>query len=157
LVSPSPVRPKHAKAVTLSGLLVLDRWMTLECSKTTRATGSQQHTGRLRLLRRSQVDAAGLRRRQRCSSCRRSLAQYRQHRPHRYECSDLQDFLAGGTLSCYRPQTLGYRPFLQLPPAYRPRRKCSSWWYFVSCSISAVDAGDRFTHTYLYCTKRATC
>jgi hypothetical protein len=30
LVSPSPVRLKHAKAVTLSGLLVLDRWTTLE-------------------------------------------------------------------------------------------------------------------------------
>jgi hypothetical protein len=35
-------------------------------------------------------------------------ANYRPYRPHRHECSDLQDFLAGGTLSCYRPQTVGY-------------------------------------------------
>jgi hypothetical protein len=36
-----------------------------------------------------------------------SIAKYR---PHRHECAGLQGFLAVGTLSCYRPQTVGYLP-----------------------------------------------
>ncbi len=37
-------------------------------------------------------------------------AKYRLHRPHRPQSADFQGFRAGGILSCYRPQTVHYRP-----------------------------------------------
>jgi hypothetical protein len=58
----------------------------------------------------------------------------------------LQDFLAG----VIDPLIAGGRIVIARHWQYRPRRKSSFCWYFVSCSISAVDAGDRFAHTYLY-------
>jgi hypothetical protein len=45
---------------------------------------------------------------------------YRPHRPHRHECTGLQDFLAGDIVAGYRLRAVGYRPFLRLPSAYRP-------------------------------------
>src|SRR5215208_709711 len=35
------------------------------------------------------------------------------YRPHRSQSADFQDFLAGGIVVAYRPQTVGCRPFLQ--------------------------------------------
>ena len=69
-----------------------------------------------------------------------NVSKYRPHRPHRHECSDLQDFLAVGGLSCYRPRMVGYRPFLQIPPAYRPRRNVAFCRSFVLLLTPAVDA-----------------
>ena len=54
----------------------------------------------------------------------------------------MQDFLAGGIDAGRRPQTVGYRPFLRLPPAYRPHGNL----VFSGCSTplptTAVDTVD---------------
>jgi hypothetical protein len=52
----------------------------------------------------------------------------------------LQDFLAGGTLSCFRLQTACYRPFLRIPPAYRPSENMAFCRSFVLYPTPAVDA-----------------
>ena len=44
-------------------------------------------------------------------------ATYRPHHPHRLQCAHLQDFLAVGITVGDRPQTVGYRPPRQIPPA----------------------------------------
>jgi hypothetical protein len=53
----------------------------------------------------------------------------------------LQDFLAGGALSCYRPQTVGYRLFLQIPPAYRLLGNLLFSRSYSWVMVAAVDAG----------------
>jgi hypothetical protein len=52
----------------------------------------------------------------------------------------LQAYLAGGALSSYCPQTVGYRPFLQLPPAYQPRENVAICKVFSSLLVVAVGA-----------------
>jgi hypothetical protein len=69
-------------------------------------------------------------------------AKYRPHRPHRYQYSDLQDFLAVGVVVGYRPRAVGYRPFLQIPTAYQPRRNVAICRRFCYIKGAAVDTGD---------------
>jgi hypothetical protein len=92
------------------------------------------------------VDAGGRSSRPIAAGARRG--EYRPHRPHRHEGSDLQDFLAVGTLSCYRLQTVDNRPLLQLPPVKRSRRNvafCGRLCCMVEAAVGAVGILASFT------------
>src|SRR5215203_2183852 len=69
-------------------------------------------------------------------------AKYRPHRPHRSHGADFQGLRAGRSLSCYPPQTIGYRPFLQAPPADRPPGNEPFCRAFSLIMVTAVDAVD---------------
>jgi hypothetical protein len=64
-------------------------------------------------------------------------AKYRPHRLHRHECSDMQDFLVGGIVAGFRPQT-------GIPPADRPLGNEPFCGVFLSTLVIAVGAVDTF-------------
>jgi hypothetical protein len=97
-------------------------------------------------LRKAMVDAGGRSSRPIAAGARRG--EYRPHRPHRHEGSDLQGFLAVGTLACNRPQTVGYRPLPQSPSAKRPRRNvafCRRLCCMAEAAVGAVGILTSFT------------
>src|SRR5829696_10051507 len=79
-------------------------------------------------------------------------AKYRPHRPHRSHGADFQGLRAGRSLSCYPPQTIGYRPFLQAPPADRPPGNepfCRAFSLIMVTAVDAVATFPAFTYGLL--------
>jgi hypothetical protein len=89
-----------------------------------------------------------------------SVAKYRPHRPHRYECSDLQDFLAVGTTVGDRPSEDSYRPPHQIPPADRPPGNetfCGAFSSPLVIVVGAVATFPAFTYVLLIAPRVSFC
>src|SRR5919107_863992 len=101
-------------------------------SSMTHATASTAFEGALERYGRSQQMGVG----QEDDLLSQRPAEYRPHRPHRHECSDLQGFLTVGTAMSYRLPWDGYRPPRQVPTAYHPHRIPLFCRYFSAFGLS---------------------